>query len=305
MGEIPAEAVRIAETIGPDLPPDRWVGARGEGIVGRDTVLPVGTIGARGVDAQDGTEKGVRMPGHVVPLEVDGSAVTETEIEFAVIRVLPVRDWGEGDLLRTVPRGRCNEAQDFAVRAGKGRRHGVRQPPLGQHILQRRGLIGRHVGRDVGCVDHRLAMPQLGVRRVENAVVYEVRVQRKTPQPACHAGIAHEVGEYPAYIEEHGRRAALHAIEQAHQLVHEEHPGLAWVGPQERDTLVSRAAGQQRKLRVVLQLHHEAGGLHGRDQARRGRRMRVDGEGLEPLRRGFPVDEGEDRRHVGRRQVGE
>ena len=201
--------------------------------------------------------------------------------------------------------GRGDKPHHLAVRAGKNGRRRVGQAPLRQHPLQRRRLVFRHVGGDVGRIDGGAAAEGLGVRRVEDAVVDEIGVQRETAEARRHARLGEQGREDSAHIQEHGRPAVRHAVEQAHHLIDEQRAGRARIGPDERDALVGRAAGQPRDLHIILHLDHEAGHRHGGDEADRRRRVRVDHERGEVLRHGFTVDIGENGGDVVRRQVRE
>jgi hypothetical protein len=211
---VPAEPVRVAHADGVDLA--QRAGRSHERVRRRDAVRTARPVGARRVDAEDLAR---RRPHVLRDTRAHApAAVAHGEVEQAVVGGAGPRRRVEVDLLDRVDLPREAEAQHLAARPRErvGRR--VVGHPLGHHRVQERGNL-RRVGGGVGRRP-RVART-LGVHRVERAVVLEVRVERREPEPAAHAAPREEIGrELGGHVQVDLRLAVLHEVQRAVQVGH-------------------------------------------------------------------------------------
>ncbi len=271
---VPAEAVRVAHADRVDLP--QLALLPGERVRARDAVLAVDAVPAVRVDAQD---LALRQPQVLRNRgDVADAAVARGDVEQAEVLVPPVRRRVEADLLEPVQELGEPDAQDLAAGAGEDVGGRIRRGPLGDHAVhlhvRGRGQV-RLLGRQRG--------PGLGVHGVELAVVPEVRVERREPEPAAEAFVVVEVGpDRGAQVEEDVLRAVVQQVELAVHVRHEQAAGAVGYLAEVVDPVVAaqsrvgrrRNRFRLRQLRDLGQLQAEARRA-GRGQRVGDRRIRL------------------------------
>jgi hypothetical protein len=205
---VPAEAVWVAHSVGVDLA-ERARPAH-EGIDGRNPVLAVDAVPRPRVDPKDLSVRHRQVLGLVIP--DPQAAVAHRDVEQTVVLVAALGGGVEVDLLDAVDLAAESEPEDLPAGSLEGAGRRIVRRPLGHDAVVESVPLGRHV-RGL-----RRAGRQLGVNRVEPAVLPELGAERHESEALPHASAGEELGcERGAHVEVDVRRAAL--VEQIHLAV--------------------------------------------------------------------------------------
>ena len=174
---LPAELLRVAQTIGPHERRRRRHGE--ERVVDRDA--PLGAVGARErVDAQDLAQRrgdGLAVVARIVAV----TAVAEADVKVAVVGGAEKGVRVEADDSAVVVRCEFADAEDLTRRAGEAGRERVARGPLAYHLVMIGVVVGEEVRNPAGTIGAvgGIELAVAGPGRIAG----EVRVERHADQP--------------------------------------------------------------------------------------------------------------------------
>ena len=187
VGQIPGQAMRVAETVGVDLTECLRIAVGRELVDGRHRVVPNSLRASRGrgtarIDPQDRGHDRVEPLRLTRIVRVRSAAVAERQIadadvEQAVVGSTRLRRRIEFDVADRMKQAADNvaDAQNFAPRTGEGVRRRVGGVPLRDDVMES-DIGSRESGWDE-IRDRRIPHDAFGVGRVEQSVAGEIRME--------------------------------------------------------------------------------------------------------------------------------